>query len=213
MATAASRARRRIPASALALILGLAIGGGALFAWRSRTQSGAPGESGAIRLAVLPFENVGDSSDAYFADGVTDAVRGKLTGLPGIEVIGSASSAQYRKTTKTPQQIGQELGVRYLLIGRVHWARAAGGSSRVQVSPELIDVGTAADKWQQPFDAPLTDVFQVQGDIASKVAQSLQVALTPAKKAGSRVEPDEGSGRVRLVPSRPGAAETVATLR
>jgi eukaryotic-like serine/threonine-protein kinase len=174
--------RRRVPASALALILGLAIGGGALFAWRSHSQSSAPGESGAIRLAVLPFENVGDTSDAYFADGVTDAVRGKLTGLPGIEVIGSASSAQYRKTTKTPQQIGQELGVRYLLIGRVHWARGAGGASRVQVSPELIDVGTAADKWQQPFDAPLTDVFQVQGDIASKVAQSLQVALTPTTK-------------------------------
>jgi serine/threonine protein kinase/TolB-like protein len=172
--------RRRIPASALALILGLAIGGGALFAWRSHTQAAAPSESGAIRLAVLPFENVGDTSDAYFADGVTDAVRGKLTGLPGIEVIGSASSAQYRRTTKTPQQIGQELGVRYLLIGRVHWARAAGGTSRVQVSPELIDASTAADKWQQPFDAPLTDVFQVQGDIASKVAQSLKVALTPA---------------------------------
>jgi eukaryotic-like serine/threonine-protein kinase len=174
--------RRRIPASALALMLGLAIGGGALFAWRSHTQTAAPGESGAIRLAVLPFENVGDTSDAYFADGVTDAVRGKLTGLPGIEVIGSASSAQYRKTTKSPQQIGQELGVRYLLIGRVHWARAAGGTSRVQVSPELIDAGTAADKWQQPFDAPLTDVFQVQSDIASKVAQSLKVALTPASK-------------------------------
>ncbi|HMI57050.1 MAG TPA: hypothetical protein VK511_03295, partial [Gemmatimonadaceae bacterium] len=172
--------RRRVPASALALILGLAIGGGALFAWRSHTQNAAPGESGAIRLAVLPFENVGDTSDAYFDDGVTDAVRGKLTGLPGIEVIGSASSAQYRKTTKTPQQIGQELGVRYLLIGRVHWARGPGGTSRVQVSPELIDVSTAADKWQQPFDAPLTDVFQVQGDIASKVAQSLKVALTPA---------------------------------
>jgi len=172
--------RRRIPASAFALILGLAIGGGALFAWRSHTQGAAPDDSGAIRLAVLPFENVGDTSDAYFADGVTDAVRGKLTGLPGIEVIGSASSSQYRKTTKSPQQIGQELGVRYLLIGRVHWARAAGGTSRVQVSPELIDVSTAADKWQQPFDAPLTDVFQVQGDIASKVAQSLKVALTPA---------------------------------
>ncbi len=181
--------RRRIPASALALILGLAIGGGALFAWRSHTQGAAPADSGAIRLAVLPFENVGDTSDAYFADGVTDAVRGKLTGLPGIEVIGSASSAQYRKTTKTPQQIGQELGVRYLLIGRVHWARAAGGTSRVQVSPELIDVSTAADKWQQPFDAPLTDVFQVQGDIASKVAQSLKVALTPQTQQNLAASP------------------------
>jgi TolB-like protein/Tfp pilus assembly protein PilF len=110
---------------------------------------------------------------------MTDAVRGKLTGLPGIEVIGSASSGQYRGTAKTPQQIGQELGVRYLLIGHVRWAKGAGGTSRVQVSPELVDVGTAADKWQQPFDAPLTDVFAVQADIAAKVARSLQVALTP----------------------------------
>jgi TolB-like protein len=138
---------------------------------------------------VLPFQNLGDTSDAYFADGVTDAVRGKLTGLPGIEVIGSASSGQYRGTVMTPQQIGQERGVRYLLIGHVRWAKGAGGASRVQVSPELVDVGTAADKWQQPFDAPLTDVFAVQADIASKVASALQVALTPVAKQSLTVRP------------------------
>jgi len=185
--TAASR--RRIPATAFALLLGLAIGGGLLFAWRSKSHDVVPDSSGAIRLAVLPFENMGDTSDAYFADGVTDAVRGKLTGLPGIEVIGLASSAQYRKTSKTPQQIGQELGVRYLLIGRVHWARGPGGASRVQVSPELVEAGTAASKWQQPFDAPLTDVFQVQADIASKVVQALQVALSPEAKKSLETNP------------------------
>jgi eukaryotic-like serine/threonine-protein kinase len=181
--------RRRMPASAYALLLGLAIGGGLLFAWRSKTQNVTPNASGAMRLAVLPFENMGDTSDAYFADGITDAVRGKLTGLPGIEVIGLASSGQYRKTTKTPQQIGEELGVRYLLIGRVHWARGPGGASRVQVSPELVETETAASKWQQPFDAPLTDVFQVQADIASKVVQALQVALSPEAKKSIEANP------------------------
>ncbi|MGE5728198.1 MAG: protein kinase domain-containing protein [Gemmatimonas sp.] len=181
--------RRRIPASAFALLLGLAIGGGLLFAWRTKTREPAANASDGIRLAVLPFENMGDTSDAYFADGVTDAVRGKLTGLPGIEVIGLASSGQYRNTSKTPQQIGQELGVRYLLIGRVHWARAPGVASRVQVSPELVETGTAASKWQQPFDAPLTDVFQVQADIASKVAQALQVALSPEAKKSLETNP------------------------
>ena len=171
--------KRRVPTTALALILGIFVGGGLLFAWRSKSRDGM-GAPGIVRLAVLPFENVGDTSDAYFAAGVTDAVRGKLTGLPGIEVIGSASSAQYRNSSKSPQQIGQELSVRYLLIGRVHWARGASGANRVQVSPELVDVTTAADKWQQPFDAPLTDVFQVQADIAGKVAHELQIALSPS---------------------------------
>ena len=189
-ASAHRSGRRRVPATALALILGVLVGGGMLFAWRTKGHDVAGTDaSGAIRLAVLPFENLGDTSDAYFADGVTEAVRGKLTGLPGIEVIGSASSAQYRKSAKTPQQIGEELGVRYLLIGHVRWAKGAGGTSRVQVSPELVDVGTAADKWQQPFDAPLTDVFAVQADIATKVAHALQVALTPVAQQSLTARP------------------------
>jgi serine/threonine-protein kinase len=126
---------------------------------------------------VLPFENLGDTADAYFAEGITDAVRGKLTGLPGMFVTASNSSNQYRSTTKSPQEIGRELGVDYLLIGKVRWAKAKEGASRVQVSPELIEVRTARATWQQPFDAALTDVFKVQGDIAGQVASALNVAL------------------------------------
>ncbi|HEU6452877.1 MAG TPA: tetratricopeptide repeat protein, partial [Gemmatimonadaceae bacterium] len=139
----------------------------------------AASDSGMRRLAVLPFENLGDSADAYFADGVTDAVRGKLTALHGLEVIARASSEQYRGHDKSPQQIADELGVRYLLTGTVRWARSPDGTSRVQVSPELVDVGggTARSKWQQPFNAPLTDVFEVQADIAGRVASALDVAL------------------------------------
>ncbi len=132
-------------------------------------------------IAVLPFENLGDSADAYFADGVTDAVRGKLGELPGMRVIARASSSQYRASTKTPQQIGAELGVEYLLTATVRWQKSggsgAGGLSRVQVRPELVTVRDAASKWQEPFDAALTDVFQMQADIASRVAAKLDVAL------------------------------------
>jgi eukaryotic-like serine/threonine-protein kinase len=171
---------RRMWGTALAIAIGVAIGTGALFVSKNM-RAGRRGTTpaGTLRVAVLPFENVGDSSDAYFADGVTDAVRGKLTGVPGLEVIGSASSAQYRHTTKTPREIGRELNVPYLLEGRVRWAKSPTGTSRVRVSPELVEVGTATDKWEQSFDAPLTDVFQVQSDIAGQVAQELQVALTP----------------------------------
>jgi serine/threonine-protein kinase len=160
--------------AALTLVLGLLIGLGVLFAWR-RSHS-AEEDGGGKRLAVLPFENLGDSADAYFADGITDAVRGKLTALSGMRVIASNSSRQYRGTTKTPQEIGRELGVDYLLVGKVRWAKGSGGN-RVQVSPELIEANTADSKWQQPFDASLTDVFQVQADIASRVAQALDVAI------------------------------------
>ena len=75
------------------------------------------------RLAVLPFENVGAPEDDYFAEGIADEVRGKLTSLPGVEVIARASSTPYRKTTKTPKQIADELGVKYLLTATVRWQK------------------------------------------------------------------------------------------
>ena len=168
--------RRRVPVAAAAMLIGLLIGGGALFAWRrSHPESAEAG--GEKRIAVLPFQNLGDSADAYFADGITDAVRGKLTALPGMRVTASNSSTQYRNTTKTPQEIGRELGVDYLLVGKVRWAKSPDGTSRVQVSPELIEVASADAKWQQPFDASLTDVFKVQADVAGQVAQALDVAI------------------------------------
>ncbi len=171
--------RRPVMSPFAMLAIGILIGLGVFFAWR-RWESPAPAsDSGMRRLAVLPFENLGDSADAYFADGVTDAVRGKLTALHGLEVIARASSEQYRGHDKSPQQIADELGVRYLLTGTVRWARSPDGTSRVQVSPELVDAGggTARNEWQQSFNAPLTDVFEVQADIAGRVASALDVAL------------------------------------
>jgi TolB-like protein/Tfp pilus assembly protein PilF len=184
---------RRFPVAALALILGFLVGAGLLFAWRSRTAGGTGATAaGPVRLAVLPFENIGDSSDAYFADGLTDAVRGKLTTVPGLAVIAPASSRQYRGSAKTPQEIAQELGgVRYLLVGRVRWEKLPGGQSRVRVSPALIDASTGTDKWEQPFDAPLTDVFEVQGDIAGRVVQAVGVALNGNTRENLTERPTE----------------------
>ena len=133
--------------------------------------------SGPKRLAVLPFENLGEASYAHFADGVTDAVRGKLTALPGLEVTARRSSIPYHRTDKTPQQIGKELGVQYLLTGTVRWDAPAGRPPRVQVTPELIDATNGSARWQQPFSAALSDIFEVQGDIAEQVAEALNLAL------------------------------------
>jgi eukaryotic-like serine/threonine-protein kinase len=181
----ATPARRDVRTTTLVIgiaMLVLAVAGVA--AWK-RSSSGnrataTASDAGKPRIAVLPFENLGDSADAYFADGITDAVRGKLTGLANMEVIARASSVQYRATSKTPAEIARELGVRYLLTGTVRWAKGPGSASSVQVSPELVEVsgdGAAASRWQQPFDAEMANVFRVQGDIAGKVAEAMRVAM------------------------------------
>jgi serine/threonine-protein kinase len=163
----------------MALGLGVFLGLGVLFAWR-RSHPGVGKTGGAKVLAVLPFENLGDSADAYFADGVANDLRTKLSQVPGLQVIARGSSNDYRKTTKTQQQIARELGVDYLLTATVQWEKIAGGASRVRVSPELVDVSpnhAPRSQWGQQFDAALTDVFQVQADIATRVAEALNVAL------------------------------------
>ncbi|HEU5039812.1 MAG TPA: protein kinase, partial [Gemmatimonadales bacterium] len=157
------------------LLLGITLGSGILFAWRSRHP--VDDAAGGRMLAVLPFENLGPEDEAYFVDGITDEIRGRLTGLPSLRVTSRSSSSQYRGTTKSPQELGQELGVRYLLTGTVRWDKR-GDSSRIKVSPELIDVATGESRWQQSFDASLSDVFQVQADVAGRVAQALDVALS-----------------------------------
>jgi TolB-like protein len=184
--------RRHIPVAAIALTAGLLIGGGLLFAWR-RTGAGAEPLSGIRVVAVLPFENLGDSADAYFADGVADEVRTKLGQVAGLEVIARGSSLEYRHTAKRPTEIAHELGADYLLTGTVRWEKSA-GTSRVRVTPELVDArpGQAArSRWGQQFDASLTDVFQVQADIASKVADALGLALADSTQRQLTAKPTE----------------------
>ena len=160
----------------LMVILGLA-------AWLARGTAAGGAEYGNRRIAVLPFDNLGDTSTAHFADGVSDEVRGKLAMLPGLEVIARTSSNQYRRTTKPPSDVGEELGVRHLLTGTVRWEQLPGRPSRVRVSPELIDARSGSTKWQESFESAVTDVFRVQGEIAANVAQALQLRLTPSAES------------------------------
>ena len=154
------RWRPRMPLAVATLMLGFLVGLGVLFAWR-RGQAGLEETGGPKVLAVLPFENLGDSSQSYFADGVGDEVRGKLSQLAGLAVIARASSNEYGHTSKSPQQIARELGAEYLLTATVRWEKHPDGTSRVRVSPELVRVEPGAAprmKWQQGFDAALIDV-------------------------------------------------------
>jgi eukaryotic-like serine/threonine-protein kinase len=187
-ATAAPRGKGRVWIAAAVAVLVAAVG---LYLWKRPRTGVASNAAGVKRVAVLPFENLGAPEDDYFADGIADQIRGKLTSLPGVEVIARSSSTPYKKTTKTPQEIAKELDARYLLTATVRWQKGAGGN-RVQVNPELVEIketGAPASRWQQPFDAALSDVFQVQSEIATKVAQSLGVAL--------------GAGQERSIAERP----------
>jgi serine/threonine-protein kinase len=183
---------RRVPVAAASLALGFVLGLGLLFGWLRRHGNEPAGEGGSRRLAVLPFENLGAPDQDYFADGVTDEVRGKLAALPGLQVTARSSSKQYKKTSKSPQEIGRDLGVDYLLTGTVRWEKSD-GSNHVRVSPELVQVSTGSTRWQEPFDAALTDVFQVQADVAAQVAQALGVALGATQKTVLGARPTENS--------------------
>jgi eukaryotic-like serine/threonine-protein kinase len=178
-AASGARGRGQIPVAITALVLGVVISAGVLFAWR-RSHAGPVDPPDAKVLAVLPFENLGDSADAYLAEGIAGELRGRLSQVPGLAVVGRASSNAYRGTAKPPRQIAQELGAEYLLTGTVQWARASQGPGRIRVSPELVRVEPGAvptTRWQREFDAVITDVLAVQADIASRVASALDLAL------------------------------------
>jgi eukaryotic-like serine/threonine-protein kinase len=192
---AATRPERRIPSGAALLVLGLLVGAGALFAWR-RQEDRVPAATaaGPVGLAVLPFDTEGDTANAYFADGITDEIRGKLSALPALQIIARTSSNEYRHSAKPPEEIGRELGVQYLLTGTVHSEQRPGGARRVRVSPELIQVAeghSAVTKWQQSFDTTLADVFDVQSAVASRVADHLGVVLSPPAQSQVAARPTQ----------------------
>jgi serine/threonine-protein kinase len=136
-----------------------------------------PGASRAPRLAVMPFQNLGATEDAYVTDGITDEIRGKLAGLANVRVIARESSNEYGGSAKSPREIGRELGVDYLLTGTVRWTQEGDDDRLVDVAPELIDVRTGDIAWQQSLHSASTDVAWIQADIAVRLAEALDVAL------------------------------------
>jgi TolB-like protein/Flp pilus assembly protein TadD len=169
-----------VPRISLVLVLGALVGVAVLFAWRRGLRGNEDTSREPRRVAVLPFENLGDSADAYFADGVANDLRAKLAQIGGLAVTARGSSNAYKGTGKTHQQVARELGVDYLLTATVQWEKAQGATSRVRVTPELVDVraGRASQtRWAQAFDAEMTDVFLVQSEIAGRVIEALNVAL------------------------------------
>jgi serine/threonine-protein kinase len=142
------------------------------------------------RLAVLPFtEFGGDSSQRYLADGLTEETISALSHIAGLRVIARTTMLKYRGSPKTVAEIGRELDVGSLLEGSV---RISGDRLRVRV--QLVDVRTQEPRWGQDYDRKISEAFALQNEVATRVAQELEVQPQPSeqhqlkKQATSNVE-------------------------
>jgi serine/threonine-protein kinase len=133
-------------------------------------------------VAVLPFENMStDPENEYFSDGITDDIIAQLSKISALKVISRTSSMQYKKTTKKITAIAEELGVGAVLEGSV---RRAG--QRVRIVAHLVDPRSEKHLWGDTFDRNLSDIFEVQSEVAQQITGALSVALSPDEKV--RVE-------------------------
>ena len=139
-------------------------------------------ESARKMLAVLPFENLCSPEDEYFADGITDEITGKLAAIRDLGVISRTSTMQYKKTTKNIRQIAKELGVDYILEGTIRWDKRD-DTSRVRILPQLIKVSDDTHLWAETYQRPLTDVFAIQTEIASCIAEVMSITLRESEGA------------------------------
>lgn len=124
-------------------------------------------------IAVLPFVNIsGDQEQAYFADGLTEDLITDLSKFRDLFVIARNSSFAYRNSPKNLSEIGQDLGVAYVLEGSVR--RAA---NRVRINAQLVDTGTGGHVWADRFDGDVQEIFDVQDEITEKIIAALRVNL------------------------------------
>jgi serine/threonine-protein kinase len=143
------------------------------------------------RIVVLPFDNLGPAEDEYFADGISEEISSRLAAVSGLGVISRSSAMQYKDNPLSSRQIGQELGVDYVLEGSVRWEKASDGPSRVRVTPELIRVADDTHVWSDRYDRELERIFEVQSDIAEEVTRQIGVTLLDPEREALAARPTD----------------------
>jgi TolB-like protein len=194
----AQPASRRWPAGIMALIGLAALVAGAV--WVDRRAAPSGGEMGTatatpatadvagdgLRLAyadladdprpsiaVLPFADMSPEGDqGYFSDGITEEISNTLAGIRELRVAGRTSAFAYKGRQEDLRQIGDELGVSYLIEGSV---RKAG--NRLRITSQLIDVADGSHVWSDQYDREMNDVFAIQTEIAEAIAAALRIPL------------------------------------
>jgi TolB-like protein len=141
-----------------------------------------------LSIVVLPFANLsGDPEQDYFVDGVTESLTTDLSRISGSFVIGRHTAFTYKGKAVDLKQIGRELNVRYALEGSVQR-----GGNRLRVNVQLIDAGTGNHLWAERFDKPVADLFDMQDEIVSRLANTLSAKLTEeeARRSERSLHPD-----------------------
>jgi serine/threonine protein kinase/tetratricopeptide (TPR) repeat protein len=131
-------------------------------------------------LAVLPFENLGSNEDEYFADGLTEEITSRLAQLSGLGVISRTSAVKYKNSDLSLKEIGRELGVDYILEGSIRYDKSS-DVEHARINPQLIRVHDDTHLWTKVYDHELSRIFDVQTEIAEKVAEALDITLMEAE--------------------------------
>src|SRR5262245_13417674 len=142
------------------------------------TRAAPPPAPAKPSIAVLPFANMSsDAEQEYFSDGITEDLITDLSKVSGLFVIARNSCFAYKGRPVKVQEIGRDLGVRFVLEGSV---RKVG--NRVRITAQLIDAGSGGHLWAERFDRELTDIFATQDEVVEKIVGTLAVTLTQGEE-------------------------------
>jgi TolB-like protein/Tfp pilus assembly protein PilF len=145
-------------------------------------------------IAVLPFENLSrDPDNAYFTEGVQDEILTRLAKIADLKVISRTSTQRFKSSPDNLPQIAKQLGVANILEGSVQKA-----ADQVRVNVQLINAASDAHLWAESFDRKLTDIFAVESDIATTIAETLQAKLTGSEKTAIAKRPTENTEAYEL---------------
>ena len=151
----------------------------------------APEKSAPPRLSivVLPFANIGGGPEQeHFVDGITESLTTDLSSIRGAVVIARNTAFTYKGKPVDVKTIGRELNVRYVLEGSVQR-----GGNRMRVNVQLIDAETGSHLWAERFDKPLADLFDMQDEIAARLASALNAQLVAAEARRAEQAPNPNS--------------------
>jgi serine/threonine protein kinase/Tfp pilus assembly protein PilF len=138
-------------------------------------------------IAVLYFENLsGVKEDEYLRDGVTEDIITELSKIKGLKILSRPTVLPYRDKSVTAAQVGQQLKAAFVLAGSIRR-----GGNRLRITAQLVDAPTDSLVWSERYDREMADVFEVQDEIARKIAQALRITLSPQEQEALAAKPTD----------------------